>query len=119
MAGSEKLHRAPPIDLTSRRTSALIALAIFLITLCVYWPVHRNEFVAIDDPDYVTLNSRVKEGITREGVLWAFTQAHAGNWHPLTWISHMLDCQWFGLDAGKHHLVNAGFHAMNALLLFL
>src|SRR5262249_31229737 len=62
-------------------------------------------------------NDHVKGGLTRNGLVWAFTQYHSGNWHPLTWMSHMVDCQLFGLQAGAHHLVNVGFHVANALLL--
>jgi len=107
---------------TNRRQpwlTAIICLSLGLVTACLYWPVHQHGFILLDDEDYLTGNPLVKMGITSESVHWAFTHCYAGNWHPLTWISHMLDCQWFGLDAGKHHLVNAAFHGLNALLLFL
>jgi len=90
-----------------------------LLTLLAYWPVRQHEFLVYDDPGYVTENPMVRAGLTWAGVKWAFTTAHAGDWQPLTFLSHMLDCQLFGLDAGKHHLVNVLLHTLNALLLFL
>ena len=85
----------------------------------VYWPVHRYDFVNYDDVDYVVENAHVRAGLTLDGVKWAFTTGHAGNWHPLTWLSHMTDVQLFGMNAGAHHAVNVFFHVANALLLFL
>jgi tetratricopeptide (TPR) repeat protein len=75
-------------------------------------------FVRFDDPSYVYENPDVSAGLTRAGVAWAFTTYHAANWHPLTWISHMLDVTLFGLDAGRHHLVNVLLHLCATLLLF-
>jgi protein O-mannosyl-transferase len=102
--------------MTSR--NGLICLALALITLGVYAPVRHFEFVNYDDPDYVTANSNVQSGITKPAVIWAFTTGHASNWHPLTWISHMLDFQLYGLNPAGHHVTNLLFHAANALLLF-
>lgn len=96
-----------------------LALALACVTLAVYWPVTGHDFINFDDPDYVTLNPVVQAGLTWRGVVWAFTQSHAANWHPLTWLSHMLDCQLFGLDAGKHHLMAALFHTANTVLVLL
>ncbi len=70
----------------------LIGLLLALVTLLVYLPVCRHNFLVYDDDDYVTGNQVVQNGLTWGGVEWAFTTAHAGNWHPLTWLSHMLDC---------------------------
>lgn len=84
----------------------------------MYAPVRNHEFVNIDDPQYVFENAAVREGLSARSVRWALTTGHAGNWHPLTWISHMIDVEVFGLDAGAHHLVNVAFHAANTLLLF-
>ena len=92
---------------------------LVLVTVGVYWPVHQHAFVNYDDPDYVTSNPRTQAGLTSESVQWAFTQSHSSNWHPLTWMSHMLDCQLFGLQPAGHHLVNVALHAANVLLLFL
>src|SRR6202030_858627 len=68
---------------------------------------------------YVYKNPQVFRGLTSEGIIWAFTQSHAANWHPLTWLSHMLDCQLYGLSPGGHHLTNVLLHSANAILLFL
>ena len=97
----------------------LIALLLALITLLAYWPVAHNGFVNYDDNVYVTKNPVVQHGLTWAGVKWAFTTEHSGYWHPVTWLSHMLDCEWFGLNAGAHHSVNLLFHAANTVLLFL
>ena len=91
----------------------LLAVAAFL----VYLPVGTHPFLGIDDPDYVLNNPHVNRGLSCASLAWAFTHFHAGNWHPVTWISHSLDCQLFGLNPGAHHLVNAGFHALNSWLL--
>src|SRR5690349_440940 len=92
----------------------LICFALALCTLLVYLPVGRHSFVVYDDPDYITENPVVQAGVTWPGVRWAFSTFHASNWHPLTWLSHMVDCECFGLEAGAHHIVNAVFHAVNA-----
>jgi len=74
----------------------LIYIALVLATIIAFEPVRHNEFIGLDDDLYIVDNSYVKAGLTREGFVWAFTTAHAFNWHPLTWISHMLDCEfWF------------------------
>jgi protein O-mannosyl-transferase len=96
----------------------LIALLLALTTLLVYLPVTRDGFLNYDDDDYITNNQAVQKGLTFAGIKWAFTGAHAGNWHPVTWLSHMLDCELFGLNPGAHHFVNVLFHAANAVLLF-
>jgi hypothetical protein len=94
---------------------------VFLViaTLAVYWPARHYAFVAYDDNDYVYQNSTVLKGLTWEGVKWSLADRQANNWHPLTWLSHMLDCQLFGLHAGGPHIVNVAFHGANAVLLFL
>jgi len=97
----------------------LVCLALALTTLAVFWQVRHHEFVTFDDDLYIYDNSYVKAGLTRQGLVWAFTKAHAYNWHPLTWLSHMLDCELYGLDAGGHHFTNVLFHIANAVLLFL
>ena len=90
-----------------------------MLTLAVFAGVSWNDFVNYDDPDYVTANPHVKGGLSWENVKWAFTSGFASNWHPLTWLSHMVDWQCFGERAGAHHLVSLGFHIANTLLLFL
>ena len=96
----------------------LITLLLAFATLVVFLPAGSYPFVNYDDTDYVTENPFVKNGLNGTDLRWAFTAFHAGNWHPLTWISHMADCQFFGLNAGAHHFVSVLFHAANAALLF-
>jgi tetratricopeptide (TPR) repeat protein len=96
-----------------------VCLALALVTLLAYLPARRHGFILYDDPDYLTENRSVQDGLTPATVRWAFTTFHASNWHPLTWLSHALDCELFGLDPGAHHLVSALFHAVNAALLLL
>ena len=95
-----------------------VRLALIAANLIVYASVWHHGFVNYDDDDYVTANPVVLRGLTWHGVAWAFTTEHAVNWHPLTWLSHMLDVQLFGLDPGPHHLTNLLFHIANTLLLF-
>jgi tetratricopeptide (TPR) repeat protein len=102
-----------------RNLKILICCGLAAVTLAAYWQVRRQEFVNYDDVDYVTGNPHVQSGMSVEGVVWAFTGFHSWNWHPLTWLSHMLDCQLFGLDAGAHKLVNVAFHIGCTVLLFL
>jgi len=97
----------------------IIALLLAFTTLVVFLPATRFAFLNYDDNDYVTENSFVKNGLTWTGIRWAFTAFHAGNWHPLTWLSHMTDCELFKLNAGAHHFDNVLFHAANAGLLFV
>jgi cytochrome c-type biogenesis protein CcmH/NrfG len=100
----------------------LVIPALAAWTLALHWTLRGHPFLyAFDDPTYITANPRVLEGLSWRGVVWAFTQidATAGNWHPLTWLSHMADVQLFGLDAGAHHLESAVLHALNAVVLFL
>ncbi len=97
----------------------VICTLLALATLAVFWPVLQNDFINYDDPDYVTANEVVKKGFTWEGVKWAFTTSQASNWHPITWLSHMLDVSWVGLRPMGHHATSLMFHMANALLLFL
>jgi len=101
------------------RRTALICVALILVTIAAYEPVRSCGFLNFDDPLYVTNNPRVFRGLTADGFFWAWTTFHAANWHPLTWLSHMLDCEWFGDNPAAHHLVNLGIHTANVLLLFL
>ena len=96
----------------------LLAVAVAVATAAVYWQVSRYEFVNFDDDDYVTGNVHVQRGLTWEGIRWAFTTNHASNWHPLTWLSHALDCECFGRNAGGHHAVSVLLHVANTVLLF-
>ena len=85
----------------------------------MYWPVTHFDFVNYDDDNYITENPRVQNGFTRESLKWAFQSSHAANWHPLTWLSHMLDCNLYGLSPGGHHLTGLLLHLGNSILLFL
>ena len=108
-------------DMKSINTKSLklsICLGLAVAILIVYWQVSHHEYVSFDDGLYVVDNPMVRAGITVEGIHWAFGFTDIAYWHPLTWLSHMLDCQLFGLDAGKHHLTNLLFHLANSLLLF-
>ena len=96
----------------------LIGLFLIFSTLIVYIQVYDFDFVNFDDPYYVSHNHKIRKGITTDNILWAFTAVVAGNWHPLTLLSHMLDCQLFGINAGIHHLTNLFIHMANTLLLF-
>jgi Flp pilus assembly protein TadD len=112
---------ARPTD--SRTTARLrgfivVALVLSVAVLAVYWPVHGYPFVFFDDGEYVYENPFVRRGLTGEAIAWAFRSFYAQNWHPLAWLSHMLDVQLFGVDAGAHHAVNVVIHVANALLVF-
>jgi len=104
---------------TGRYRDLIICLVLAAATLAVYWQVRTHEFVAYDDQEYVYENVYVQAGLTRESIVWAFTTGHASNWHPLTWLSHMLDCQIYGLNPAGHHITNLLFHIANTLLLFI
>src|SRR5271156_4462306 len=99
--------------------AAVLCLVLAAMTFAVFGQTLRHEFVNYDDDDYVYDDPVVARGLTFKGVIWAFTQSHAANWHPLTWLSHMLDCQLYGLNPGGHHLTNVLLHTATAILLFL
>src|SRR5262245_8978181 len=113
---SKKKSRASPIGSGGIR----IGLCIFLVTITwlVFCQTLGHGFINYDDPSYVYENSVVKNGLTLSGIGWAFTHSHGSNWHPLTSISHMLDCQLYGLKAGGHHFTNVLLHTAAVLLLF-
>ncbi len=95
-----------------------IALLLVFITIIVYLPVRNYEFTNYDDQDYVTANQFIRGGFSWQAVKWALTSGYASNWHPMTWLSHMLDVQLFGLEPGAHHLTNVLLHAAAAFFLF-
>jgi hypothetical protein len=101
------------------RLSLSILIVLSALTLWAYWGVQQNDFVALDDYEYVVHNRAVREGLTLQGFLWAFTRSHSNNWHPLTWISHMLDAEVYGLNPAGHHWSSVLLHWVNTLLLFL
>jgi protein O-mannosyl-transferase len=102
----------------SPRATLLIAAALIVLTLVVYVRVRSHQFLTYDDNVYITTNGNVRSGISAASLRWALT-SFTFNWHPVTWMTHLIDVELFGLDAGKHHLVNVAFHIMNVLLLFL
>ena len=94
-------------------------LILLSVCLIAYAPLLWNDFIVYDDRSYVTGNAKVREGLTLQGILWAFGSFHSYNWHPLTWISHMLDVQLFGLNPAGHHFTSIVFHALNSILIYL
>ena len=97
----------------------LLSTILFISTFAVYLPTRHFDFVDYDDISYVRDNAILNKGLTPAGIRWAFFSTYYGNWYPLTWLSHMLDCQLFGVKPGYHHLVNVLFHAANSVILFL
>ena len=110
-----------PVELRSRTNQQAVLLCLLLaaVTLAAFWPMRLNDFIHYDDQDYVTANPQVQRGLSWEGLIWALQTRHAANWHPMTWLSHMLDVQLFGLNPAGHHLTNLLFHIANTMLIFL
>ena len=96
----------------------IISLLLITAILIAYWQVKDFDFICFDDKPYVTENRHVQAGLTVKGFAWAFTTFHASNWHPLTWLSHMTDCELYGLNPMGHHWTSLQFHIANTLLLF-
>jgi tetratricopeptide (TPR) repeat protein len=103
---------------TFGRPDLLILLGLAVMTFAIYAQVIGHQFITLDDPTYIQENPMVNRGVNGAGLAWAFTTFYATNWHPLTWISHMIDCQLFGMNPGRHLLVNALIHVANTLLVF-
>jgi len=101
-----------------RNKKLLVAAGLVVLALAAYWDVNQNSFVSYDDDVYVVNNDHVKQGLSWNNLAWAFTSTSAANWHPLTWMSHMLDFQLFGLNPAGHHITSLLIHIVNALLLF-
>ena len=101
------------------RRDGLVCLLLVASILVCYWQVADYDFISFDDSDYITENHHIRAGLTLESIKWSLSATHSANWHPLTWLSHMLDIQLFGMNAGRHHLTNLIFHIANSLLLFL
>src|SRR5664280_2329637 len=95
-----------------------LGLLLVVATVALYWPVHGHPFVNYDDSLYVTDNLQVQSGINWDTVTWAFTTFDVDTWHPLTWLSHALDCQLFQLNPAGHHDINLLLHVLNVVLLF-
>ncbi len=114
------LPRAPlPFQLTRMSSRRLLCLLLALLTLGTFAQVRRFDFTNYDDADYVSENAHVQAGLSSDGLHWAFVDSRSIFWIPVTWLSHELDCQLFGVEAGAHHVVNLVLHAANVLLLFL
>ena len=105
-------------EMENRKRSFAICAALGFLTLLAFWPLKNCDFVNFDDPDYVTSNPHVQDGLTWHSALWAFQTDHSANWHPLTWLSLMLDSRLYGVGAGGYHVTNVVLHLANALLLF-
>src|SRR5437879_11039444 len=119
VAGANRRSVIPPSQTTGlNRPDLGILLGLAVMTFGIYAQVIGHQFITLDDPTYIQENPLVNRGVTLAGLTWAFTTFHATNWHPLTWISHMIDCQLFGTNAGRHLLVNALIHVANTLLVF-
>jgi Flp pilus assembly protein TadD len=105
-------------DLSLKRNTSILIVTFLLglLTVACYWPVTANGFVGLDDPTYLCQNPHLQQGLTWAAFKWAFVTGHASNWHPLTWLSHMLDCQIYGMQPGGHHFTSLLLHAINALL---
>src|SRR5690348_1451713 len=96
-----------------------VALLLLLLISVIFFPVVGFNFINYDDPAYISGNVHVARGLTWAGVGWAFTHSCVANWHPVTWLSHMLDCNLYGLFPGGHHLTNVMFHLADSVLVFL
>ncbi len=96
----------------------MICIIISAAILVVYWQVQHYDLIPLDDIDYITGNPYVKAGLTRDSIVWAMQDIHTGYWHPLTWVSHMLDYQFFRSRVGGHHWTNVIFHIANSILLY-
>ena len=106
---SENIKPAGKTNVFAR--PVVLCLLLVAATFAVYWPVTHYDFVNYDDPDYFTANPHVLSGVTAGNVVWAFTTGHASNWHPLTWLSLMLDVEFFGKGPAGPHFTNLFFHA--------
>ncbi len=110
------------LNFLSRKTklkTGILASIIGILTALLYAKVSGYDFIILDDNQYIIVNTHVRQGLSWDSVGWAFTSLSRSNWHPLTWISHMLDVSLFGLEPGYHHLVNVFFHAVSTALLFV
>ena len=115
---------APPgtsslAPLWARHGSWMLAVLLGLGTIALYWPAIHFDFLDYDDDAYVTANTMAQHGLTWDALKWEFTHSFGGNWHPLTMLSHTLDCQWYGLNPGGHHLTSVLLHGLNAALVFI
>src|SRR6266436_250079 len=120
LVAAAKRRSVVPLSHTTRlkRPDLVILLGLAVMTFGIYAQVIGHQFIAFDDNQYIEENPMVNRGVTLAGLAWAFTTFYVANWHPLTWIAHMIDSQLFGMNAGGHLLVNALIHVANTLLVF-
>src|SRR5438034_7426773 len=120
LVAAAKRRSVIPLSHTTRlkRPDLLILLGLAVMTFGIYAQVIGHQFITLDDGVYIKDNPMVNHGVTLAGLAWAFTTFYEGNWHPLTWIAHMIDSQLFDMNAGGHLLVNALIHAANTVLVF-
>src|SRR5215467_8141783 len=114
---SRQAKAAPPASGEWRERTALV-LVLVIGTVLLYLPVHSHSFIYFDDNVYILDNSRVNSGLTWDTLWWSVTSTEHANWHPITWVSHAVDCDIFGLNPGAQHLMNVIIHAGSAALLF-
>jgi hypothetical protein len=117
--GTLSVNTSSPHVGRAARQRNLYAVLVFMVVWIVYAGAWNLDFTNYDDPDYVTANETVLRGLTTDGLTWAIGAGHAANWHPVTWLSHMLDVQIFGVDPAGHHLINVLLHSISSVLLFL
>jgi tetratricopeptide (TPR) repeat protein len=106
------------VSLMLRKYKPILFMMLIILVFITYYQTTNHEFISYDDEAYILSNSRIKNGINPNSVKWAFTSFEASNWHPITWISHMIDYNMHGLDSYGHHLSNVILHILNAALLF-
>jgi tetratricopeptide (TPR) repeat protein len=116
--GKNRLFSYQVHKIMDRHQTIFIYSVLAFATLAIFWQVHSFEFTNYDDDKYVSENSHISTGLKWDNIVWVFTNEHNGNWHPLTGLSHILDCELFGLKPGWHHIINLFFHTINVLLLF-
>ena len=107
------------LNISSGNRKLIVYVFLALAVLAVFWQVNHYDFVTLDDDVYVTGNSHLQSGFTPNGLRWAFSTTYAQYWHPVTWLSLMLDYKLFGLNAGGYHVTNVLLHLLSALLLFM
>ncbi|MCD4735271.1 MAG: hypothetical protein K8R53_04460, partial [Bacteroidales bacterium] len=113
------MNNADKHKIVNIRYDLLICLFLVIATLIAYWQVRNHDFLSFDDHLYVLHNQHVNNGLSLESISWAFSFTDIAYWHPLSWLSHMLDCQLYGLNPSMHHITNLILHIINCLLLFL
>ncbi len=114
-----RTHKERKRMISDRLIALVVCGCLLLAVIIVFEQTATHDFVNFDDPGYVSKNPQISQGLTLNGLRWVFTHSHVGNWHPLSGLSHMLDCQLYGLRPAGHHVTNVVLHAATAILLFL